>query len=110
MAIDNSESVPLYVHTLYRILREMRTAQQEIRGKFNYCEFKNLIMDSGLTPTQLGPLNQRLDALESFMPKAQVYQGQVYNKAKNQKQRKLTTNESVWDSKVSILEERFRPC
>jgi hypothetical protein len=68
MAVKTDEAIPLYVHTIYRILREMRIRQQALGGSFDYCEFKRELMDSGLSPTQLGPLNQRLDTLESFMP------------------------------------------
>ena len=98
MAVNDSENVPLYVHTIYRILREMRVVQQEVGGRFNYCEFKRQVMDSGLSPAQLGPLNQRLETLESFMPRAQVnYQN------KKQKGKASTVKESGWDSKVCGL-------
>lgn len=97
MALTSSETVPLYVHTIYRILREMRVVQQEVGGKFSYREFKRQVMDSGLSPAQLGPLHQRLDTLESFMPKAQVDVGHAYIK---KKKRASTTSESDWNSKV----------
>ncbi|RDL33071.1 Uncharacterized protein BP5553_08510 [Venustampulla echinocandica] len=102
MAIDNSETVPLYVHTLYRILREMRVVQQEAGGKFSYREFKRQVMDSGLSPAQLGPLNQRLDTLESFMPRAQVDRTPANTKKKTQKGKHSITK-SGWDSKPGWL-------
>jgi hypothetical protein len=68
MAVKQSEPVPLYIHTIYRIVREMRLIQQEEVGVFDYKDFKNRILDSGLTPAQLSPLSQRLETLESFMP------------------------------------------
>lgn len=65
---QNDGPVPLYIHTVKRILRNMRIAQQETGGGFDYQQFKRLITFSGLTPAQIEPLNQRLDTLESFMP------------------------------------------
>ena len=99
MAVNNNEAVPLYVHTIYRILREMRVAQQLVGSRFNYREFKRQMMDSGLSPAQLGPLHQRLDALESFMPKGQVYSG------KKGKGKVVTSglDEGDWTSKVCSL-------
>ncbi len=46
--------------------------QQETNGTFNYAEFKRRVDEEDLTPMQRGPLNQRLDTLESFMPQSQV--------------------------------------
>ncbi|PYI24949.1 hypothetical protein BP00DRAFT_441139 [Aspergillus indologenus CBS 114.80] len=60
--------IPLYMHTVQRILREMRIVQQATNGEFDYQEFRRRVMVSGLTPAQLEPLKQRLDILESFMP------------------------------------------
>ncbi|CAG8106252.1 unnamed protein product, partial [Penicillium salamii] len=64
--------LPLYMHTVQRILREMRVEQQNCGSGFDYAMFKSKILDSGLTPAQLEPLKQRLDTLESFMPPQQV--------------------------------------
>lgn len=59
---------PLYMHTVTRILRDMRLAQQTLSTDgFNYADFKSRLADEGLIGSQLGPLQQRLDALESFM-------------------------------------------
>ncbi|KAJ5982484.1 hypothetical protein N7451_012584 [Penicillium sp. IBT 35674x] len=65
--------LPLYMHTVQRILREMRVEQQNLGAGFDYAGFKSRILDSGLTPGQLEPLKQRLDTLESFMPPQQVF-------------------------------------
>ncbi|KAL0940194.1 uncharacterized protein CTRU02_202957 [Colletotrichum truncatum] len=66
MAVEDG-SMPLYLHVVSRILRDMRLEQQ-INGKgFSYASFKKKISRADLTPTQLGPLSQRLDTLESFM-------------------------------------------
>lgn len=74
MAVGQTNGpLPLYMHTVQRILREMRIVQQNMGTRFDYAEFKMRILDSELTPGQLEPLKQRLDALESFMPARQVY-------------------------------------
>ncbi|RAL15894.1 uncharacterized protein BO97DRAFT_362104 [Aspergillus homomorphus CBS 101889] len=73
MAVGQDDGqMPLYMHTVKRILREMRVAQQETQTVFNYSAFKKMVMDSTLTPAQLEPLKQRLDMLESFMPREQT--------------------------------------
>ncbi|KAE8354744.1 hypothetical protein BDV28DRAFT_130420 [Aspergillus coremiiformis] len=64
--------VPLYIHTVNRILRELRIEQQGKGTGFDYQTFKTRVMYSDLKPGQLAPLKQRLETLESFMPKAQV--------------------------------------
>ncbi|TGO33330.1 hypothetical protein BHYA_0252g00110 [Botrytis hyacinthi] len=68
MAVKTSEEMPLYLHTITRVLRVLRIAHQ-INGKpFHYGEFKKHLEDLRLTTGQEGPLKQRLDTLESFMP------------------------------------------
>ncbi|EKD20009.1 hypothetical protein MBM_01961 [Drepanopeziza brunnea f. sp. 'multigermtubi' MB_m1] len=76
MAVNQDDGrMPLYLHEITRILREMRVRQQQNNGSFNYAEFKQLIALSPMTPAQQAPLTQRLDSLESFMPKAQTQPG-----------------------------------
>ncbi|KAL2782498.1 hypothetical protein BJX66DRAFT_320559 [Aspergillus keveii] len=73
MAVGQDDGpMPLYMHTVKRILREMRIIQQEKETGFDYQEFKRRLMSSNLTPAQLEPLSQRLETLESFMPKYQT--------------------------------------
>ncbi|TGO45426.1 hypothetical protein BOTNAR_0670g00010 [Botryotinia narcissicola] len=68
MAVKTSEEMPLYLQTITRVLRVLRLAHQ-INGKpFHYGEFKKHLEDLRLTTGQEGPLIQRLDTLESFMP------------------------------------------
>lgn len=62
----SDESVPLYINVIAKILRQMRL-EQTMNGGFNYALFKNKLDDSGLLPSQKGPMEQRLDVLESFM-------------------------------------------
>jgi hypothetical protein len=51
MAVSHSDgSMPLYLHTVYRILRDMRIAQQETKISFSYAEFKRQVNDTPMTP------------------------------------------------------------
>ena len=73
MAVGQEKGpIPLYVHTVQRILREMRLLQQEDGSPFDYHMFKRKILAADLLPGQLEPLKQRLETLESFMPCQQV--------------------------------------
>ena len=94
MAIGQKDGqIPLYIHTVKRVLRELRIIQQESGTLFNYQEFKDRILRCGLTRDQLVPLKQRLDTLESFMPQEQVQMSRS-------KERKVTKS-SIWDPVVS---------
>lgn len=86
--------IPLYMHTVQRILRQMRMTQQSQGTSFNYTEFKQKVMDSGLLPGQLEPLRQRLESLESFMP---LQQAAVFGK-KESKRQGTDWNQKVWIS------------
>jgi hypothetical protein len=99
MAVDRDNgAVPLYLHTVQRILREMRLLQQSAGSEFDYQDFKSRVLRSGLLPGQLEPLKQRLDTLESFMAPQQAgtsYQMQGKPKKKNAG--------SSWIPKVNLL-------
>lgn len=100
MAIKPEEgSVPLYVHTVVRILREMRMSQQANGTRFDYETFKSEILAADLTSAQLAPLNQRLATLESFMPQ----------KEKRSKSKKLQVcSGTSWENQVhSLVNEHF---
>jgi hypothetical protein len=73
MAVSRDDGpMPLYLHAVYRILRQMRIEQQETGTTFSYIAFKQRIAQTEMTPAQLGPLTQRLETLESFMPNTQT--------------------------------------
>lgn len=72
MAVKEGENMPLYLHVVSRILRDLRLEQQKTRSSFQYAAFKRMITDEELSPGQRAPLLQRLDTLESFMVKEQV--------------------------------------
>lgn len=61
--------MPLYLHVVTRILRDLRLVQQATNGSFSYTAFKKALANEDLSPGQRGPLQQRLDTLESFMIK-----------------------------------------
>lgn len=73
MAVKEGENMPLYLHVVNRILRDLRLEQQKTRSSFQYAAFKRMIEDEELTPGQRAPLLQRLDTLESFMVEEQVH-------------------------------------
>lgn len=67
-----SGTMPLYLHVVNRILRDLRIIQQQDGGRFNYTAFKRMLANENLTEMQLAPLKQRLDTLESFMVESQA--------------------------------------
>jgi len=67
MAVSSNGGMPLYLHVIDRILRDLRIIQQRNGGGFDYSAFKKMIQAEPLTKDQLAPLKQRLDTLESFM-------------------------------------------
>ncbi|KAI1378156.1 hypothetical protein F4677DRAFT_458828 [Hypoxylon crocopeplum] len=72
MAVKEGGSMPLYLHVVNRILRELRLEQQKADTTFKYSTFRNRIMIEDLTIAQRNPLIQRLDTLQSFMVKEQT--------------------------------------
>ncbi|KAJ6781680.1 hypothetical protein PWT90_07760 [Aphanocladium album] len=70
MAVKQDDTaIPLYIHIVHRILREMRIQQQSTGSSFDYGVFKSRVAEADLSPAQLAPLSQRLSVLESFMPR-----------------------------------------
>jgi hypothetical protein len=106
MAVNQDDGpMPLYMHTVKRILREMRTLQQQCGSTFNYNDFKQQVIDSPLTPAQVEPLKQRLDILESFMPKEQV---DISKKRKKDPARKRPQWESVVSTPIIVPSTSLR--
>lgn len=78
MAVSSVQgSLPLYLHVINRILRDMRLDQQNKNKSFNYADFKKKLVEASLSDGQKAPLQQRLETLESFMPKSQVPVGDI---------------------------------
>lgn len=67
MAVSTGGNMPLYMHIIQRILRDLRIAQQKSGKDFSYADFKQRIECEAFTEAQRAPLKQRLDTLESFM-------------------------------------------
>ncbi|PTB67626.1 hypothetical protein BBK36DRAFT_1197323 [Trichoderma citrinoviride] len=98
MAVSSVQgSIPLYLHVIQRILKDLRIEEQLNGTTFNYREFKRRLLDETLAAGQLVPLQQRLDNLESFMVKEQVVK--VANKKALQSQGKGNS----WESKAGQL-------
>ncbi|RYP07738.1 hypothetical protein DL765_009030 [Monosporascus sp. GIB2] len=72
MAVKEGGNMPLYLHVVSRILRELRLEQQNTNSTFKYAAFSSKIRVEPLTVAQRNPLIQRLETLESFMVKEQV--------------------------------------
>ncbi|OIW32851.1 hypothetical protein CONLIGDRAFT_695036 [Coniochaeta ligniaria NRRL 30616] len=95
MAVGTGE-MPLYLHVVKRVLRDMRVEQQHSGTPFIYADFKTRMMGESLTVAQSAPLQQRLDTLESFMPKGQTI-GQA------SKKKKKTPTGTDWTAKARQL-------
>lgn len=102
MAVSSGTSMPLYLHVLNRVLRDLRIKQQENGGSFDYAAFKRNMFSQELTDQQLAPLKQRLDTLESFMveqqAKAYVQGGQA-----NPKTSTKATRGNDWAPRAGTL-------
>jgi hypothetical protein len=72
---DNSKDPPLYMQTVIKTLRQM-ALENHGATTFNYDEFRKRIFTEAFTGQQSGPLELRLDLLESFM------EGQLVDAAK----------------------------
>nr|POF15428.1 hypothetical protein CFP56_71924 [Quercus suber] len=62
---DKEASMPLYMSVAMRVLRQMAISTGG--DTFSYQEFKQALEKENLTKEQLGPLNLRLELLESFL-------------------------------------------
>ncbi|KAK4143533.1 uncharacterized protein C8A04DRAFT_12227 [Dichotomopilus funicola] len=79
MAVSSNGNLPLYLHVIQRILRELRVEQQQQDTPFNYGKFKERLHLENLTEMQLAPLKQRLETLESFMIESQAKSYNMFN-------------------------------
>ncbi|KAI0598880.1 hypothetical protein F4775DRAFT_553434 [Biscogniauxia sp. FL1348] len=76
---------PLYMHTVQRVLREMRIYQQKKGTSFSYEAFIRNLNDAKLDGSQSSALRQRLENLETFMLPQQIGSHKV-NLVKKKKQ------------------------
>lgn len=106
MAVSSIQGggMPLYLHVVSRILREMRITQQQTDSAFDYKAFKAGIDRESLTEGQLVPLQQRLETLESFMVKSQTLMDKHSNRWKDKL--KANTDSDIqgesWELHVSM--------
>lgn len=86
MAVSSGQGggMPLYLHVVTRVLRQLRIMQQKQSSSFNYRAFKEYLDAEDLSPGQRCPLQQRLDTLESFLVSEQVSVGPVSSKKKKE--------------------------
>ncbi|KAG4267591.1 hypothetical protein FPRO04_12746 [Fusarium proliferatum] len=101
MAVSSIQGggIPLYLHVVSRILRDMRIAQQQTNSAFDYKAFKTAISKESLTEGQLLPLQQRLETLESFMVTEQTFaRGSASRSKVKPKEKGKTAAQGVeWD-------------
>lgn len=102
MAVSHENGpMPLYLHAINRILRELRIEQQETNQSFNYATFKRRVAASKMTEAQLGPLTQRLDTLESFMPAWQTEIDEIRASKLRETAKQVGGND--WSAKVCFI-------
>ncbi|KFA53350.1 hypothetical protein S40293_06654 [Stachybotrys chartarum IBT 40293] len=89
MAVQSIQgTMPLYLHVVIRILRELRIEQQAKATTFDYGRFKQMLNAETMTKGQLAPLQQRLETLESFMVQKQAKSYDMFKPSKKPKVQK----------------------
>ncbi|KAG6066588.1 hypothetical protein E4U16_004702 [Claviceps sp. LM84 group G4] len=104
MAVSSTQggALPLYFHIIMRILKDMRIEQQKSPGSyFNYRTFRDALKETSLSKDQTGPLNQRLETLESFMAQEDV--GRVKYSATRGASRAQVDTATRWEGKPGQL-------
>lgn len=101
MAVSSIQGggMPLYLHVVTRILRDLRVQQQQLGTSFDYGAFKRALAYENLTDGQRAPLQQRLETLESFMVKRQAGS---YNNSKTKSAGDVTYKGNNWSPVVSL--------
>ncbi|RYP74273.1 hypothetical protein DL771_003094 [Monosporascus sp. 5C6A] len=103
MAVKEGGNMPLYLHVVNRVLRELRLEQQSTNSAFKYAAFGSKIRGEPLTVAQRNPLIQRLDTLESFMVKEQVKAPMPSQNGKRKKGPANKTTGNDWTPKSGQL-------
>ncbi|KAL3418807.1 hypothetical protein PVAG01_09028 [Phlyctema vagabunda] len=102
MAVKRGEPLPLYLHSVMRILRAMRMKQQAEHTAFTYKDFKAQIMDARMSPAQIAPLEQRLSTLESFLVEGQTGLA-IYRQDRKRSDTKEEMRGNAWAHKPGYL-------
>jgi len=97
MAVGNGKEMPLYMHTIVKILRDMAMASSG-EAHFNWTEFRAALDREDLAVGQALPLLLRLDLVESFMKRQPPSQKSQSTKAQPQKGK---------DKKAQSLKSQF---
>lgn len=104
MAVSSIQggSMPLYLHVVSRILRDLRIQQQLDDASFDYAAFKRQLENETLTDGQMAPLQQRLETLESFMVNKQALAYDLFKSKGNAgvKPRDTGADGTSWSPKV----------
>ena len=114
MAVSSikGEGMPLYLHVISRILRDLRMEQQKSDSPFNYGKLKSMIQQQQtLKEGQTAPLQQRLETLESFMVRTQTSEYDVSSGktgSSRKKSSKLRDTGTKWLAKVQFLTSHGR--
>lgn len=95
MAVRDGGKMPLYLHVVERILRDLRLQQQATGSTFKYATFRRMLEQEQLSPAQRGPLLQRLDTLQSFMVKEQAQAGSSLVASQKKKKNKHRNRDPV---------------
>ncbi|KAK2810313.1 hypothetical protein FQN50_003044 [Emmonsiellopsis sp. PD_5] len=89
MAVSGNGTTPLYMEVVTKVLREMAEENQGRRG-INFQLFRSRLREARFTKDQNGPLEMRLQLLESFLQKP----GTTVVRGKN---RYAMPEGNVWD-------------
>ncbi|KAI1491438.1 hypothetical protein F5X96DRAFT_631653 [Biscogniauxia mediterranea] len=90
---------PLYMHTVQRVLREMRIDQQKTGTAFKYQDFIKALDTAKMDGSQSGALRQRLENLETFMLPEQVKQKKGSQPQPQKKKKKKGKKQQAPDEK-----------
>ncbi|OJD17578.1 hypothetical protein AJ78_02329 [Emergomyces pasteurianus Ep9510] len=90
MAVNGEGTPPLYMEVVTKVLREMAVESLSRRG-IDFKEFKNRLNAQDWNKGQSGPLQMRLDLLESFLEKSPPRKPARKHAVKNERQ-----SENIW--------------
>lgn len=113
MAVSSIQgTMPLYLHVVLRILRDLRIEQQATGTAFDYGKFKRALDAEALSESQLAPLQQRLETLESFMVRKHAMSYDMFKPKKsstsNGTKQKKEEKGNLWFPKVRVKACRIR--
>lgn len=84
MATDSGEGLPLYMHSVLRVLREM-ASEPNAKPGIDYHDFRTRVEGLDLSIAQKMPLRLRLDLLQEFIEEEHQQQNGISRKKKQKK-------------------------